>query len=335
MLPTLLLPAFLLLLPLAPPDELLLKNGDRITGTIVSMSDEKLVVDTESAGRLTIDWTAVQTLQSSAPVTLLLRDGTSTKRTLARSDPETVRLEGEGVVLPAVPLVDIAKINPPPVRWEGNLAVGATKTSGNSDTLSVTATFDAVRRSDIDRFTLNSGWFFSEQEDPDTGMDVITERRVFGALKYDYFISKKWYLTANTRAEGSEAQDLELRFTAGVGIGHQFVERDDLKVSGEVGVGYFYEKFDNVEADSFISGRVANNVDWTIVEGFSYAHLIEWFPGFEDRADQLVHYDGKLQATLTESMFAQFQTIWDWDNTPAPGFGRVDVKYILSIGWKF
>ncbi len=299
------------------------------------MVDGKLVVDTASAGRLTIDWSAVQTLESATPVTLLLRDGTLTKRQLARSEAETVRLQGEGVVLPAVPLVDIAKINPPPVKWEGNLAIGATKTSGNSDTLSVTATLDAVRRSDIDRFTLNSGWFFSEQEDPATGMDVITERRVFGALKYDYFITKKWYLTANTRAEGSEAQNLELRFTAGAGVGHQFVERDDLKVSAEVGVGYFYEKFEDIPADSYLSGRVANNVDWTVTDGLSYMHLIEWFPGFEDSADQFVHYDGKLQATLTESMFAQFQTIWDWDNTPSPGFGRIDVKYILSIGWKF
>ena len=48
-------------------EEVTLKNGDRLTGTIVSMDDKKLTVKTDYAGDITIDRAAVA--QFSSPAT--------------------------------------------------------------------------------------------------------------------------------------------------------------------------------------------------------------------------------------------------------------------------
>ena len=41
-------------------DEVFLKNGNHLLGTIVSMGEGKLVLKTDFAGRLTIDWAALR-----------------------------------------------------------------------------------------------------------------------------------------------------------------------------------------------------------------------------------------------------------------------------------
>lgn len=327
----------LLAASLAAQDEVTLKNGDRLTGKLVGLGDGKLVLKSEAAGEVKIDWKQVRTLATAGPVKLVLSDGTTLERRLAPGEGESVNPEGGDVPLAPLALATITGINPPPseTKWSGDITLGASKTTGNSETTAVSGTLEAIRRSALDRFTFGAGWFYSEQENLGTRESEITERKVYSAIKYDYFLSKRWYANANSRAEGSRAADLELRYTAGGGLGYQFFETEEFKLSAEVGAGYFYEKYRRVDADQFLSGRVAANLEWAFLPNASFGQSVEWFPGMERGEDQLVHSDSRLRASLTESMYAQFQVRMDWDNTPAAGLERTDVKYILGVGWKF
>ena len=60
-------------------DEVFLKNGNHLSGTIVSMGEGKLVLETDFAGRLTIDWGSVERLSTDAPLTVVLEDGSILK----------------------------------------------------------------------------------------------------------------------------------------------------------------------------------------------------------------------------------------------------------------
>ena len=47
-------------------DQIVLKNGDRLTGVIETSDDKTLVIKTEFAGEVTVQWSAVQDINSSA-----------------------------------------------------------------------------------------------------------------------------------------------------------------------------------------------------------------------------------------------------------------------------
>ena len=325
-------------LPAQDPDTVVLKNGDRITGKILNLKGGKLVLQTDAAGKVTLEWAKVKSLTSASPLELVLKDGTKVKRTVSPGKEGTLKVEGGALGLSAVPLTRVTAINPPkvpPVKWTGNVNLGATKTAGNANNSSVSATMDAVRRSSIDRFTFGAGWLYTEQKDQATKEKSITERRTYASVKYDYFVSKRWYINANTKAEGSKAADLDLRYTIGVGTGYQFYEEPDFTLSGELGLGYFYEKFKHQDGDDHVTMRAASNLGWKISSRIGYNHLVEWYPSTEKFSDMLVHYDGRMTASLTKSMFLRFQLLWDWDSTPAAGQRRSDTTYILSIGWNF
>ena len=54
-------------------DEVLMKNGSRLLGTVVSMGGEKLIFKTEFAGEITIDWKQVELLTTEGTMEVQLK----------------------------------------------------------------------------------------------------------------------------------------------------------------------------------------------------------------------------------------------------------------------
>ena len=58
-------------------DQVTLKNGDRLTGTIVKTDEkeETLLIKTELAGDVSVKWDSITSIVSSQPLHLALKDG--------------------------------------------------------------------------------------------------------------------------------------------------------------------------------------------------------------------------------------------------------------------
>ena len=56
-------------------DQISLKNGDRLTGTIVKSDGKTLLLHTDYAGDVSLSWDAVQAVDSKQPLHIELRDG--------------------------------------------------------------------------------------------------------------------------------------------------------------------------------------------------------------------------------------------------------------------
>lgn len=61
-------------------DTVWMKNGDRLTGTVRSLNEGKLVMDTSYGGTLSLNWTAVSTLSSEKPIDVRSSGQTFKKR---------------------------------------------------------------------------------------------------------------------------------------------------------------------------------------------------------------------------------------------------------------
>src|SRR3954454_5630886 len=56
-------------------DQVVLKNGDRLTGSIEKSDDKSLVIKTEFAGEVTIQWDAITSVSTTQDLHVALRDG--------------------------------------------------------------------------------------------------------------------------------------------------------------------------------------------------------------------------------------------------------------------
>lgn len=224
-------------------------------------------------------------------------------------------------------------VPPQEPKWTGTVSAGGTITDGNSQTRQGNATADAELRREKDRWTLGFLWIYSEEKNT-TGDWNLTDRRTSAKAKYDYFLTEKTYLLAQTSAEADEEADLELRWTLGVGAGRQFRETERTKLSAEAGLSWFDEEFKTSE-DSYLAARGAYNAEHALNPTFTIAQTGEIFPSLEDQDDVYAKVDTRLKIAFRENLIGQLQWVFDWDNTPAAGKDRVDNRYLASVGWKF
>src|SRR5271169_1660431 len=60
----------------AMADQVVLNNGDRITGTINSVDSGKMIIVSPIAGTITVDMVNVKTFSTDGPIKIVLDDGT-------------------------------------------------------------------------------------------------------------------------------------------------------------------------------------------------------------------------------------------------------------------
>src|SRR5437870_3737141 len=107
-------PLLLALAPLLPADQVVLKNGDILTGNIVKKDGGKLTIKSEFLGEVSMPWAAVQSVKSDEVLTVVLPGGESVSGKVSTANG---RLE---VASKSAPLAEIGDMrNPAEQRsWE-------------------------------------------------------------------------------------------------------------------------------------------------------------------------------------------------------------------------
>jgi hypothetical protein len=159
----------------ARADQVVLKNGDRITGTIVKTdvkADDKtktvLVIKTDFAGDIPVLWDSVASVVSGEPLHLQLKDGQTIVGPVTTSNDKldvATATTGE-VAAPKDAIVAVRndaeqktyddtvyRLQHPRLTdfWSGLFDTGLSVTRGNSSTLNFTLAGKAVRQTDRDK----------------------------------------------------------------------------------------------------------------------------------------------------------------------------------------
>ena len=325
----------------ADADEIVFKNGDRLSGKLDTMpKDGSLKFTADMLQPIKIDLATVQSITTTDPVEIHFSDGTVIKRRIGPAEGGRFSIaEGEGVVeAQSFAFSEIAAINPPKdeIKWTGSLSANATMTRGNTDTNSGSVNINAVRRAEIDRIRFDAGYAAGRQRDPDSGDFSTSERNLFAALQYDYYFTEKVYGWGRTRAEKDAIANLDLRLIAGAGGGYQWIENENVAFSTELGLAWLSENFsDETDDDDALTLRAAYNYANQLSENLRFFNDVEWYPSIENSDDHFVTGRAGFQASLTEQMFAEFRVEIDWDSSPADTAERTDVLYGLGVGWRF
>jgi putative salt-induced outer membrane protein YdiY len=320
----------------AAADIVLLKGGDRLSGTIVSKDDKQLTLQTAYAKEpITLLWTEVTNIETDQPARFMLNDKTLINAQATRASESTVVLKG-GDTVTTTPLAmsDIAYINPPPhvsgegVSTSGRLNLGLTANRGNTDNDQLFYDAEAVARSLKNRFTIGA---MGEQRKED-GDETARNNR--GYFKYDHFLSKQWYVYANTDVQEDKFKDLNLRTTLGGGAGYQFFETEQRSLSLEGGLTYVNEDYDLADDESFAAGRWAVRYAEMLFGGATqFFHDHEGIVSIEDPDDMIFRAQTGFRFPLVKNLNGTLQYNVDWQNTPPEGFDSTDSAYVVSVGY--
>jgi putative salt-induced outer membrane protein YdiY len=315
----------------AAADEVVLKNGDRITGTLVELAGGKLSIKTEYAGTIEIEWGKVQTFSTDGPVYLTIGENVVLATVLPGEDgmaelESDESLTGEPVELSRLESMSYEK--KPAVRVTGRINIGASSTSGNTNQDTLNGSFQVVARSKKNRVTLGAEANRAETD------GTQTESNWLAFLGYDHFISKQWYAYASTSAENDKFKDINLRTTLGAGGGYQFFENDQTNLSMELGLSYVNTDFETGMDSDYPAARWAMNFSQMLFKSrVEFFNVDSVHTALDDSDNFFLRTRTGLRFPIVDRLNSTIQYNYDYDDNPAPGRVKADKAWLFTLGY--
>lgn len=318
-----------------PQDEIILKNGSRIIGTVTASRDGVVTIDTNFAGTLSVSAEEIQSVHTEGSLVLQMADGNIIKdRPVVMEDEFVTITEGNGDQL-SYPVADILLVNPEPwelgdgYKWSGNVSFGWVTERGNTDTDELDYHAESISRSVRDRYTVRMNGEIDEAND----VKSADNWTVIG--KYDYFLSDPlWYLGANVAAESDEFADLDLRYYLGPYVGHHFYTESIFSLEGELGLAYVNEDFITAEDQDYPGANWSVRMSSDYLGGDSKLyinHIGIW--NLDVTEDIILNTTFGLSFPLIGNLEAAAEILYKYDTGAVEGVEELDETYSFRIGY--
>jgi hypothetical protein len=332
----------------ARADQVTLKNGDRLTGTIVQSDGKTLLLKTDSAGDITLKWDAVSSIVSSQPLTLQLRDGKIVSGNVTTTDGKfaVAAPDHREVVAPRDSVVAIRsaeeqstydRLQHPRLTdfWSGLLDTGLSETRGNSALLAFNLSGKAARVTLHDKITLYSTIIYAT--DNTTPPSRTTANSIQGGARYDYNLRPRLFVFGIADFAYDEFQHLDLRSVLGGGLGLHVIKTDNTTFDVFAGGDYDKEKFSpNPPLTPTNTTRNVAEVDageelsWKFNKRYSLTERFSAFPNLSDVGQYRFQFDATAATKLKAWLSWQITISDRYLSNPLPGLKSNDE--LLSTG---
>lgn len=316
----------------AQADQVIMVNGDRLSGTVlrkVNEINEHLVLRTTYAGDVRLRWSEVASIETDEPVTVILNDETSMQ---TRMGPPG---EGEFAV-PTPALANIRYIKPTPeesgigYQTQGRLGLALSQTRGNSSNDRFHGDGEWVLRAKTHRITLGGeGNYGRDGGDPSV-------RNWHAGARFDRFFMPKEFVYAQLALENDSFKDIRLRSIAGGGYGHQLFEDRNGNLSLRGGLGYVDVNHIEAEDEDYVA------LNW----GVDFHRRLQLIPatfflqqegtwGLNGHRGILMQTRAGLRLPLSTQLNITTQLNADWESKPALGRNKLDTTLLLGLSFAF
>ena len=321
----------------AHADTIWLKNGDKLTGTLGVKVTNKLSIKTSYAGEIKVNWNDIHSIDADKPILMMLSDGSLVNGRLLHTDQGQVILDEEtNTPLVDTELDEIHYINPSRdligegYVWTGNLNLGATFNSGNSDNKHLQTNGESVLRGLNNRYTVQGYSYWSQEG----GEETQNNTRVRG--QFDHFFSKKWYGYVKNTFENDRFRDIRVRNNLGVGTGYQIAESEKLNLSVEGGLSWVYQDYYVDDDDSRAGLHWAVNYNQYLFDSFVQAfHRHDVLLTPRAPSQWLLYSQTGLRFPFILGLNATTQLDFNYDSRPADDRVKGDTRALFTIGYSW
>ena len=314
-------------------DELILENGDRISGTIISMDKGILTLSTSYSEPVKIQRTKIKRITMKNDAVLQLLNGEVLKGKLDTEENGSMYIQSTDAR--GKTMVDWSKvsaINPPPAvgpKWKGNITLGGNAQTGNTSRSSLSLGADATRRTLDDRISFRFLYNYAKEN------HVMSTRNIYGALKYDYFFTKAFYGYVGIELLNDKFKDLSLRAIVGPGVGYQIWEDPVKFLSVEAGLTYVSDNYKIAEDKDYLSARLAGNFSYKLWDRVVFGDQFILYPNLDHLGRYKLRNEASITSALGSGWALKFANILERDSNPPLGIRKNDINWILGLQYSF
>ena len=318
-------------------EQLFLKNGDRLTGRIISYNQSTVTIET-GFGTLDVDSNNIGGV-SSPQYTLgnftMSDDDFDPSNTLTPLMSNTTDIEASTDIAAKTDTDSTDETNDETglwgAKWSGNINIGGELETGNSDSKNIT--IDGKTKAnwaDIHRLTLSADYEWEKEEDT-----KVTDEREANVI-YDYFFADQWFWNNALMFEQDKIEQLDHRVEMTSGLGYQFYDDEDLSLQITFGPGYEQEKYKNQNAEDSITSNWSLGYEQSFYEDmFRLYHDHDVVTPMDDLSSYFFESDSGVKIPLKKGIVASGEVEFDWNNDPAMGEQEDDTTYSVKLGYEW
>jgi len=313
-------------------DTVLLKNGDRMTGTVDSISSGRVLLKTDYAGSVPIALEAIAELVTNDEFDIVA-DGARQKGRFTAQDGAQLIVSTSGEQ--AVELVSIKTAGQNNLamavltsEWSSRADIAAKFSHGNTDTEQYSTLIEtALKKGNVQhnlKFLVSN-----EKAEDDTTKDELDVDYL-----YKRFLSERWYASGNAEYFEDALKDVDSRITLGAGVGYQFWDDSFGALSTDVGLSYVREEIlgDETSNPALRWGLAYKRYLFSKkMEAFHEQSLL--FIPDSDRGEVFESSSG-VRFALGARIDAIARVDVNHETKPAPGNSKTDVTYNVGVGIK-
>jgi putative salt-induced outer membrane protein YdiY len=331
--------------PALHADTVVLKNGDRLTGTAVKLDGGKLTFKTAYADAIAIAWDQVSSLMTTAPLVLPTAKGNLSVTGIERSDTGLVVTTASGTSTLAATDVAVLRSAADEKAYEdslhpgwGHAWAGAANVSfalahGNANTATFGAGLAAARTTKTDKTSLYVNSLYSENANATPSTSANTTG---GGIRYDHNLNPKVFVFASGDFLADALQDLDLRSIIGGGFGYHAIKAPKQSLDLFGGLVWTHENY-----SATATGTVSSVNSFAALDlGEQYSRKLGANSLFTEQATVYPDLDtlSNVQVTFNSTFSTKLAKMFNWvttfsDNyTSFPPAGTLDNDVILTTG---
>lgn len=236
-------------------DQVVLKNGDRLTGTVTKSDGKTLVLKTEYMGDVTIQWPAIDMVSSDQPLHIDTQGGKTLVGKINTSDGNLSVMTGSGEVQ-TVPRTEVTALRNDQEQaayekslhptigqdWTIGTSVGFALTRGNSETENLSIGFTGDRKTNHDEITMYANSVYATNDAPGA-VPGVTANVAQGGARYSHDLTNRLFAFASADFQSDALQALNLRSILGGGLGVHAIKTSQTTLDVLFGANYTRESF--------------------------------------------------------------------------------------------
>ncbi len=333
-------------------DQVTLKNGDRLTGTIVKFDQDKLLLKSEFAGDVTLQWTAVTAIVSAEPLHVSLKNGQTVVGVITTTDEKFEVAASAGPIVASKADVTAVRNNAEQEiylrtlhprfvdLWSGLFDSGLSLTSGNSDSTSFTLAGKAARVTSRTKISLYATEVYSRSTVAD--VSSTTASAIRGGARVDVNLRDRWFVFGLTDFEHDRFQDLDLRNVLAGGLGYHLIKEKDRTFDVFAGAAFNQEYYSQpfnppdpsttrrtaeIDAGETFSTKLGGRT--ALTEQFSI------FPNLSDTGDYRLQFDATAATKIKNWLSWQVTFSDRYVSRPLQGLKNNDLLFSTGLRLTF
>jgi putative salt-induced outer membrane protein YdiY len=301
-----------LLAPAAAADTVELVGGDVLNGTVIEQTDELVVIEHETLGRIELPADQV------ASVTIAAQEAAQEEAGDVQQPLEEAPAEAP----------DVEEEKSP---WSLTVDLALNISEGNTQESDFRFGANARRETEATRLRIDSSWYYKRSEGSSTD-----NKFTLGARNDWLLPGSRWFWFVGGRLDWDKFESWEQRLAAQTGPGYHLIDGEDFKLDVLGGLGT--KKEWGSENDAWkLEGSLGVDLEYKINERQSLEFDLTYFSVLDDFEDYRTRSTGNWRYAISNDMRLSLLVGYSWEylNIVDPGDQHYDLRFFIGVQYAF